>query len=217
MPLLSVFARNLHTDGRTHVTILALGRGVGENGELSVSCKHRVRQTLQVARDLQEEGLTLLIIWTGRMSLGQLKAGITIGGAGSEAAAMHAFAKELAKPTDKFEQTTEVNSTSTVGNMAYCAEIVRERELDESVIVPVTDTLHFLYERVEFAARLMFPRHYIRPIELLSNYTRKGQVMQAVSAFITRHGMRGVERGNKEAVLKRQAQLEKLTNWLPGR
>lgn len=221
-PLLSAYASNLDVGEHTHVTLLGLGRGINDKGELNSDGRLRVLLTLQVARDLQKRGIKVLIIWTGFKNLRQVKDGIDIGGPGSEAAAMLAFAQTLAQDGDNFEQEIEEQSTSTVGNMAYCAallrKLMRKYKLEETLIAPVTDTLHYRYGRVVFAARLAFPTYDIRPVVMpFTQYSRKQRVMQALSAFTTRYGMYKVERGNKKAILKRQAQLEKATGWLIGR
>lgn len=212
MPLPSDHAHMLDLGPYTHVTILGLGRGISEKGELDHKAQMRVRLTLLVARALQKHA-KVLIIWTGFKNLKQVKDNVTIGGAGSEGAAYMAFAETLIKKGDEFEQMAETMSTSTVGNMAHSAEHVPPN----SLIVPVTDTLHFMYGRVLFAARLMFPGRDIRLIEMDFKYTRKEQLKQLLSATATVIFMTGVKRGNKEAVLKRQARAERATGWLFGR
>jgi hypothetical protein len=207
--------------GRTqHVTLLGLGRGISDDGVLGKNEKFRVSLTLQAACALRERGCKVLIIWTGGKCLDQVKRDVTIGGAGSEGGAMFAYARLLIETKDSFkkllddedfEHMPEIESTSTVGNMARCAEILRRRGLSETLIIAVTDTLHFLYDRVLFAAEIAFPEYHIDLIEMTFSYTWKQKLKQLLSAYVTRFGMTGIKRGDSAAILRRQALLERLT------
>jgi hypothetical protein len=104
------------------VTILALGRGVGLDGELSPYGRERVEMTLRYAELLRYCGHTVKIIWTGGASRRQVTDNAVP--IRSEAQAMLVHARTLFPLGEEIEQETEDESISTVENMVRSASMV---------------------------------------------------------------------------------------------
>lgn len=91
---------------------------------LAPTAKQRVDQTLLIAKDLQTRGAAVRIVWTGGKSRALVKAGIVVGGPGSEGAAMAKYAREQGST---YSSQVEGSSTTTVENITRSASLVDGR------------------------------------------------------------------------------------------
>jgi hypothetical protein len=192
------------------VTIIHLGRGgVEEDGTLDSYNRRRVEQTVSLASKVAtiRPGVDTQIIWTGGCNREQDRCGVQL--PASEGGAALRYASTL---TNGYAMTAEEDSTSTVENATAAARLV----LDNSVIIVVTDRLHYVARKVQLIFWLVFPQHRRVFVELSSVPPGTGPmkiVTHLASTVATAIGMfvLGAKRGDSDGIQRCQVKLQRIT------
>jgi hypothetical protein len=185
------------------VAVLALGRGVDENGELYEYTKERVTQTVRIVEEVAKYCESVTVVWTGGHSIAQVLSDSVPHR--SEGEAMHDYALQYPIPTNVVYKT-ETSSRSTVENMTNSSTFVTESE----ILIVVSDRLHFLGGRIRLLMWLTFPAKQALLVAVSSDPSTswKSYVIHFSTFFLTAFFMIGVPRGNIRGINHRQSALE---------
>lgn len=187
-------------------SLLVLGRGIDEQGNLSETGFDRARVAVDIARC----ALPQVIVFSGGRSWVQVERGIH---PPSEGGAMLRYAQESMVdsqlPTTVFK--AEEESTSTAENMVLSRAMLALPDSNEATLGILSDELHFSRGRVDHLAGLVFPRVKIVPfiLENRPDASPAARREEKISAAVTRVAMLGVTPGNDHEIMQRQRILER--------
>jgi hypothetical protein len=183
-----------------------LGRGIDGGGELTADNLSRSQVAVHIGELLRPR----VVVFSGGQSWRQGEqaepSSISEGEAMLKHAKKYAIRRRNRPLPDKIEWLAENESTSTVGNLAYCRDLINLRPRE--ILAYLTDDLHDLYQRPFFLSNLVYPRHKIVPITIPTVITPAQNDEERRMAYATRFFMFGVKAGNIDAIMRRQRALE---------
>lgn len=190
--------------------LLVLGRGIDEYGQLSETSRLRTR----MAVDLALIAMPSVVVFSGGSSWKQRLEGEEP--PISEGAGMLAEAREYIAELgeEKFAGITlfldEKESGSTTENMEKSRGLLNLPKRG-GVLGIMTDELHNREKRVDFLAKLVFPKTAIVVYDTVPNpdITEADVALEKKTALATRVAMFGVWRGHGKAIMRRQRMLER--------
>ena len=203
-----VYELPLH--GYDSVTILTLGRGNNLDGTLNDQQKYRAVETLNVVAALQERGVSVRVIWTGYTSRKRVSRGTPP--RKSEARAMFEFAESQLPnlvPSARVEnQVIEEQSTNTVENMVNSHPDI----LPGSLIMILTDDLHYKWGRVAKIAQIVFPERQVLCLTIGATEKKSlvNELKQIASRLVLGLVMIRVPKGDMVEIKKRQNLLNSI-------
>lgn len=187
------------------VTIFALGRGVNQDGSLTPEVQYRVQEVVKTAIALQERGHQVRIVWTGGASRIQVSKGQMP--SEREAWAMFKYAQTLADFHRISDHQVEPDSTNTVENVAKSYKYI----LSGSVVIIMSDNLHFKWGRIAHIAKVGLVNHPFYLVSIGAQHKGpKAEATQLASLIALRVTMMGVKRGDPQAFLERQKVLNRI-------
>lgn len=201
---------SLPLDGYRSVTVLTLGRGNNLDGTLNEQQQYRAVETLNVAAAFQERDIPVRVIWTGYTSRKRVSRGTPP--RKSEARAMFEFAESQLPhlvPSARVEdQVVEEKSTNTVENMTNSHSDI----LSGSLIVVLTDDLHYKWGRVSKIAQITFPGRQVLYLSIGTTEKENfaSELKQIASRLVLAFIMIRVQKGNVSEIRKRQNLLNSI-------
>ena len=175
------------------------GRGIKHNGKLYDTGYERTAISVALAWILRPER----VVFTGGNSWRQRYAKLSLP---SEGGTMLEYAQTACGPLPPgVEFLAETTSTSTVDNMTNSKAILALKRGER--LLTISDYVHFIANRVEYIAGLVYPDVEHSFIRIPREYTSTDVREEYFTTAATHLAMLGVEKGNVDAIHARQERL----------